>query len=326
MLSRVAGGLFWMSRYVERAETIARLLDAGRRINALPTTAETRTAEWASIVIAAGCSGTFPGSIAEADQRSVAHHLIFDAENPSSIRSCLQQARDNAREMRTALTAEVWDAINGSWIAMRSRAPNHILDGEFAPFLDWTKTQANTVRGAIDDTLLRDAGYNFVRLGQYVERADATARLMDVKYHLLLPPDQQVGGIIDEVQWAQILRAAGSLRAYRHVYRASVTPDRVVHFLVLNGMSPRSLRFCTAMLDRHLEELRGQLGQTHPCHARVRTMKARLADLEVGEIFTHGLHEFLAERIWDTNALGIDIASAYGFGPGPTVVPELEDA
>lgn len=304
-----------MARYVERAENVARLLDAGRRMNAIPSSPESRAIEWGSIVIAAGCSQTFPRPLSEAHERSVAHHLIFDEANPSSIRSCFLQARTNARAVRTALTSDVWDAVNATWIAMRSETPERVTDGALAPFLDWTKGQAHQVRGAIDDTLLRDSGYNFVRLGQYIERADATARILDVKYHVLLPPDQQVGGVVDEGQWVQILRAAGALRAYRHVYRAAVTPDRVVHYLVLNGMCPRSLRYCTAMMVRHLEELRNRLGTRHPCDSRAHYVMALLQDLEVAEIFAHGLHEFLTERIEENNRLANEIAAGYGFGP-----------
>ncbi|MEM1344497.1 MAG: alpha-E domain-containing protein [Pseudomonadota bacterium] len=322
MLSRVAGGLFWMSRYVERAETVARLLDAGRRINAIPSSPEVRAAEWASIIVASGCRETFPKPLEEADQRSVAQHLIFDESNPSSIRMCLYQARTNARAMRTAVTADAWEAINESWIAMRAKAPEHITGGEFAPFLDWAKGQAQKFRGAIDDTLLRDSGYNFTRLGQYVERADATARLLDVKYHVLLPADAEVGGVVDEGQWVQILRAAGALRAYRHVYRASVTPDRVVHYLVLNGMCPRSLRYCSAMVLRQLDELRTRLGQSHAAHTRAGEMFARLQDLEIAEVFTDGLHEFLTGRIEENNRLAVDIAAGYGFGPAEAALQE----
>src|SRR6056297_3554278 len=231
MLSRVANGLFWMSRNIERAENVARLLDAGRRLNTLPASDATRTAEWSSIVIAAGCSETFPHPLEQANARTVAEHLIFDPDNRSSIRSCLHMARENARAVRQAVTADVWDATNQAWIEMRAKSSASIIGGGFAHFLDWTKMQGHRFRGAIDDTLLRDAGYSFIRLGQYVERYDATARLLDVKYHVLLPPEERVGGLIDEGQWLQILRAANSARAYRHVYRTAVRWDLVVHFL-----------------------------------------------------------------------------------------------
>lgn len=311
----MAEGLFWMSRYVERAENLARLLDAGRRMNVIPAAPEMRAAEWASIIVAAGCSETYQRPLEEADARSVAHHLIFDPDNPSSIRSCLFQARVNGRANRSALTSDVWDTLSDAWIVMKSRTPEGVLGAGFAPFLDWTKAQAHRFRGGIDDTLLRDAGYNFMRLGQYIERADATARLLDVKYHVLLPPNETVGGVYDEGQWMQLLRAAGSLRAYRHVYRAAVTPDRVVHYLVLNGMCPRSLRYCAAMTMRHLDELKNRTGQVHACHDQAERMIGRLQEMEINEIFAFGLHEFLTERIEENNRLAVEIAAGYGFHP-----------
>ncbi len=314
MLSRVASGLFWMSRYVERAANVARLLDAGRRMNTLPGSAEARSAEWSSIVIAAGCSETFPDPLASANARSVAQHLIFDPDNPSSIRSCFRQARENARAIRQAITSDVWDAANEAWIEMRAKSPASIVGGGFAHFLDWTKMQGHRFRGAIDDTLLRDAGYNFIRLGQYVERLDATARLLDVKYHVLLPPDQQVGGLIDESQWLQILRAANSSTAFRHVYRSAVRPDLVVHFLVLSPLSPRSLRNSTEMIVRHLDLLKVHTGVSAECHFMAYAMMGRLDDLTIDEVFRFGLHEFLTERIEENNRLALAIADAYGFG------------
>ncbi len=317
MLSRVAGSLYWMSRYVERAENVARLLDAGRRMNTLPTSAEARAAEWASIVIAAGCSETFPERLETANARSVAQHLIFDPDNASSIRSCLRQARENARAVRQAITADVWDAANQAWLEMRAKSTASLIGGEFAQLLDWTKTQGHRFRGAVDDTLLRDAGYNFIRLGQYIERIDATARLLDVKYHVLLPPDEQVGGLIDEVQWLQILRAANSSRAYRHVYRKPVRPDLVVHFLVLNPLTPRSMKSCAQMLVRHLDLLKTHTEFSDDCHVRAYAFLGRLEDLTVDDVFAHGLHEWLTERIQENNLLANAIADAYGFGTRP---------
>ncbi|MGF1444877.1 MAG: alpha-E domain-containing protein [Pikeienuella sp.] len=317
MLSRVAEALFWMSRYVERAENVARLLDAGRRMNTLPTSAEARAAEWSSIVIAAGCSETFPYPLDEATARSVALHLIFDQDNPSAIRSCIRQARENARAVRQAITSDVWNATNEAWIEMRTKSAASLIGGEFAQVLDWTKTQGHRFRGAVDDTLLRDAGYNFVRLGQHIERIDATARLLDVKYHVLLPPDQQVGGLIDESQWLQILRAANASTAYRHVYRQPVRPDLVVHFLTLNLLSPRSMRSCAAMIVRHLDLLKAHTGFSADCHFRAYALLGRLEDLTVEDIFEHGLHEWLTERIQENNLLARSIADAYGFGQVP---------
>jgi uncharacterized alpha-E superfamily protein len=318
MLSRTAEGLFWMSRYIERAENIARLLDAGRRMNTLPHAGDGAAQEWASIIIAAGCTDTYTRPLGQADEASVAHHLIFDAENPSSIRACFEMARSNARAMRIAITADVWDSANEAWSSMRARSPEAVTGGGLAPFLDWTKAQGQRFRGAVDDTLLRDSGYGFVRLGQYIERADATARLLDVKYHVLLPTGAEVGGPLDHVQWVQILRAANSQRAYRHVYRQPVSPDLVADFLILNPLSPRSLLHSYSTVVRHLDAMAVRGGGRRDCHAMARRMLSRLFDVDVNDIFAEGLHEFLTEFIKHNNSLAQAIAVDHGFGPQAT--------
>ncbi|MGF1500974.1 MAG: alpha-E domain-containing protein [Paracoccaceae bacterium] len=322
MLSRVAEGLFWLSRYIERAETVARLLDAGRRLDTLPGSAETRAAEWGSIVIASGCSGSFPRPIAEADGPSVAHHLILDDDNPSSIRSCFRQARANARAIRPEITSDVWDAVNDAWSGMKRVSAASVVGSDFAEFLDWTKTQGHRFRGAIDDTLLRTPGYDFIELGKFVERGDATARLLDVKSHLIGIADESAVAR-DQLLWGQILMAAQALRAYRHVYRTEVTGDGVVHFLVLNPILPRSLSHCVQKTVRHLGELRSGLGQTHRAHALADRMQARLETLTVRAILDQGVHEFLTEFVTQNHRLALEIASAYGFG-GATVASQSQ--
>jgi uncharacterized alpha-E superfamily protein len=320
MLSRAAEGLFWMARYIERADNVARLLDAGRRINLLPSSKETQAAEWASIVIASGCSETFPKPLEEADMASVAWHLVLDPENPSSIRCSFEQARSNARAWRVEITSEVWDAVNEAWRSLGSRTAGVTGSGRLAPFIDWTKLQGQRFRGAVEDSLLRDPGYCFVKLGEHIERADSMARLLDVKYHVLLPGHAEVGGAVDQGQWAQILRAANSLRAFRHVYHQPIAPWLVADLLILNRQSPRSLMFCVESVGRQLDELANTLGNAHACHVRAADMRARLAGLTVDDIFAEGLHEFLTAFIRENNFLAREIAEGYGFGP--VITPE----
>jgi uncharacterized alpha-E superfamily protein len=216
--------------------------------------------------------------------------------------------------MRIAVTADVWDAANEGWTSMRGRSPDTVTRGGLAPFLDWTRAQGQRFRGAVDDTLLRDSGYGFVRLGQHIERADATARLLDVKYHVLLPQGAEVGGALDNVQWVQILRAANSQRAYRHVYRQAVSPDLVADFLILNPLSPRSLLHSYSMLVRQLDSMNYGSGRRN-CHSMARRMLARLMDVSIGDVFAEGLHEFLTDFIHKNNGLALAIASDHGFGP-----------
>lgn len=321
MLSRAAEGLFWLARSMERAENIARLLDAGRRLEALPSTPEAQASEWASIVVASGCSTTYPRPLEQAHRTSVLEHLVFDDDNPSSIRSCFRNARENARAMRPALSSEAWDAANDAWIAMRAKDLREVAGGGLAGFLDWVKAQGFAFRGAISATLLRNDGYDFIQIGHFVERADATARLLDVKYHVLLPEAHRVGGGLDYMQWSQVLRAANSRRAYRWVYHSDVTPDRVAHLLILNEQSPRALTFCYRQIVNHLDSLGRAYGQRHQCHRMATDQLGRLLDTDVDEIFAFGLHEWLTEIIIHTNRLAGQIALDYGFGWAPSPAP-----
>lgn len=313
MLSRTANGLFWMSRYIERMENIARLLDAGRRMDALPQPAGTKSSEWASIVIASGCRDSYPGVLDEADLHSVTHHLIFDPENPSSIRQCMATARENARAMRAALTTEVWDAINLSWGHMRSLQHEDALGPQFPVFIDWVKSRGALVRGAMDATLLRDEGFAFIQLGKRIERADATARLLDVKYHVLLPRSEDVGGGLDYLQWIQVLRAANASSAYRHLYRNAVDARGVVDLLVCNRKSPRSLSNCVGRAVDQLEAIGAHNAQQEATLGQARTLQRHVIAATIDEILAFGLHEWLTEFIGAINALALDVAEAYGF-------------
>ncbi len=323
MLSRTANGLFWMSRYVERAGNVARLLDAGRRMDLLPNTEEGRASEWESIVIASGCQETFPGDIKQATMEEVARHLIFDETNPSSIHCCLQAARENARAMRIAVTREVWDVLNSAWADMRRKNPSAVTGGRLAEFLDWVKMQGFLFHGAGEASMLRDEGWNFIGLGKAVERADATARLLDVKYHVLLPSAQDVGGGLDHMQWVQLLRAANSLRAFRWTYRESVTPQAVVHFLVLNASSPRSLINCYAEIVANLADIGGETDAQNMVRARAQAVHGQLMRLTVEQIIAAGLHEWLTDIIVETNRMAGELAGAYGFN-GTAGTPSQE--
>lgn len=319
MLSRTANGLYWMSRYVERAENIARLIDAGRRMDSLPD-ADGST-EWASIVIASGCTETFPFPLEEATRDTVVHHLIFDRENPSSIYSSFAAARENARAMRIAVTSEVWDAINETWATMRTLTPDAAQRGQLAGFLDWVKQRGFLIRGAANASMLRGPGYDFVEAGKYIERADATARLVDVKYNVLLPQDQLVGGGLDYMQWQQILRAANSLRAFRWVYREAVTSRTLVDFLILNTVSPRSVAYCYCELANIIEHLSPRTEEQAAVFNRVRRVRDDLLETGVDGILHHGLHEWLTNTIVETSMIAGDFAQAFGF-LGPMDVQE----
>ena len=233
MLSRTADNLYWLARYVERAEYLARILDTTYRLTALPLAYVGTSNEWESAVATAGCAAAFFAAYSEANEETVTEFLAFSTSNPSSIRNCFETARANARAVRTALTIEMWDAINGAWLELKKWGNGPRSREEFARFLRWVQESSLRFDGSAYRTMLRNDAYWFSRLGVYIERADNTARILDVKYHLLLPAHEKVGGPLDYLQWAAILRSVSALTAYHWVYRENVKPWLVADLLML---------------------------------------------------------------------------------------------
>ncbi|VDC30816.1 alpha-E domain-containing protein [Pseudogemmobacter humi] len=309
MLSRTADNLFWIARYMERADTAARLLDMGCRISLIPS-AQGYRSEWDSVLQATGTGDLFRRKYGEPVQRNLESWLFFDRDNPSSVASCLTAARENGRIVRTALTAQVWDALNTAFQELRqleragpSRDPSELTD--------WAARQSAMVRGAIDATLLRDDGYNFLNIGYHLERADSTARLMDVKYYVLLPRLDFVGSGLDNYQWSALLRAMGAGRAFHWAYGGEVTAARIADFLILNRQNPRSLITCVAGIAGHLDLLARAYGRESAAQARAHDMRAALEAGTVARIFDEGLHEYLSRFIGEAAALGTLIHEIY---------------
>jgi uncharacterized alpha-E superfamily protein len=309
MLSRAAENMFWMGRYMERADATARLIEMGYRMAMLPGSNEMD--EWRSV---AAASGSAP-DIAEGKTltaSAVVERLLLDPENLSSIRSCLTSARANGRAIRTALTQDMWEALNDGWRQLGE------IDAETAlrnlpSLLEWTKNRTAAFRGATEGSLLRNDGYYFLRMGAMIERADMTLRLLDVKYYVLLPETDVVGGGRDYHQWTSVLRATSALRAYHHVYKGDYTPWGIADFLILNATFPRSLHFCYGSIERYLDELARLYGETHACQATAREMMARLSGLGIEQLFQTGLHEFVTSAIETTRRLSAQISRAYYF-------------
>lgn len=243
MLSRTADNLFWLARYTERADFVARILDATTRLASLPQSYAGASNEWESALASAGDPELFRSLYGRPDEGTVRDFLAFSPSNPSSIRSCIEVARENARSVRTALTVEMWDAVNGAWLELKN-FDNGMSREEFARFLDWVKRAVLAFDGSAYRTMLRNDGFWFTRLGNAMERADNTARILDVKYNLLLPESEGIGGSLDYFQWTTILREVSALTAYHWVYRQSVKPWLVADLLILNRQMPRSLANC----------------------------------------------------------------------------------
>ncbi len=310
MLSRTADNLYWLARYMERAETAARLLEVGARISLLPTEQGYRN-EWDSLLRSTGSADGFAKKYGEAVQRNIESFLFFDRDNPSSVASSITAARENGRIVRTALTTQVWDALNTAFQELRQieRAPRSEL--ELSRLTDWTMKHAAMVRGAIDATLLRGDGYNFLNLGYYLERGDATARLMDVKYYVLLPRAGYVGTGADNDQWMMLLRALSANRAFHWAYGGEITAAKIAHFLILNPQCPRSLITCVAGANNHLSRVAKLYGQSSQAQTRATALLTLLEQSTPETIFDEGLHDFLSRFIGLTADLAVSINDTY---------------
>lgn len=311
MLSRTADNLYWITRYMERAETMARLLDVGGRMALLPSIGEGFHSEWESLLQASGTSPGFEKKYGDPVQRNIESYFFFDRDNPSSIVSCITSARENARIVRGALTTLVWDTLNTAFQEIRAleRRPRSEVDLAF--LTDWTMRQSALLRGAIDGTQLRKDGWDFLNLGYYLERADNTARLLDVKYYVLLPSAEFVGSGLDNYQWSTLLRAMNANRAFHWAYGGERTARKIAHFLILNIQSPRSLRSSVGGMTDHLDRLARGYSRTSPAQSKARALLAELAETSVEDIFDEGLHEFLTRFIRDVAGLGAVIRETY---------------
>jgi len=311
MLSRTADNLYWLARYVERAEYLARILEATQRLTAVPIAYGGTSNEWESTVATAGCAGAFFSQYDEANEENVTDFLAFSTANPSSIRNCFEVARTNARAVRTALTVEMWDAINGAWLELKRYGNGPTSREEFMRFLRWVQESSLRFDGSAYRTMLRNDAYWFSRLGVYCERADNTARILDVKYHVLLPANETVGGPLDYFQWSAILRSVSALTAYHWVYRESLKPWLIADLLMLNPQMPRSLASCYENLVRCLDDIANAYGRNGPAQRQARSIRTRLKNCRIEEIFQRGLHEFIGEFIADNNRLGAVISEQY---------------
>ena len=311
MLSRTADNLFWLSRYVERADYLARILETTARLSVLPKAYAGDGNEWTSALATAGCLNAFLAVYEKPTAETVTEFLAFSEKNPSSIRRCLETARFNARAVRTALTQEMWETINGAWLELQK------MDGREPPlaraprFIEWVKDVALRIDGSGYRTMLRNDVYWFSRLGFFIERADNTARILDVKYHILLPESSAVGGGLDYSQWTAILRSVNALTAYRWVYRESLRPWLIADLLILNEELPRSLASCYKNIVECLDNLAGAYGRQGKAQRQARTIQTALENSLIDQVFRIGLHEFLTSFIADNDRVAAAIIEQY---------------
>ena len=309
MLCRTANELYWMARHTERAENTARLLDVTYRMSLLPYEAiEPGLAwaePWAVPLITSGLATAFYERFGELSAENVLRFMILDSSNTSSIYCCLRGARESARSVRGAITSEMYEDLNSAWLEMRDHDYDRIQFIGVSAFLEWVKMRSHLFRGVTFGTMLRDEAYHFIRLGTHIERADNTARILDVKYHTLLPSAHDVGGAVDYYQWGALLRSVSGFESYRKIYSDVITPRRVAELLILREDMPRSLHSCMNFIHDTLEVLCDD--NSREIERASGELYARLHYGKTDDIIKFGLHEYLVEFLDRISALGGEI-------------------
>lgn len=310
MLSRTAASLYWMGRYMERAEFTTRLIEATIRLGSLAAGSGTDEA-WKSALAVVGATGPVGASGESLGAFSARRHLALSKDNPSSIRSCLERARDNARAARNVLTQEVWEAVNRAWLIIRDRTSPGGTRATLSLVED-LKAETRGFEGALA-RMLRSEAYWFMRLGSVIERGDNTARLLDVKYYLLLPEGEQVGGTLDRDQWMTILQIVSGQTAYRVIYKQPLKPWLVADLLIYRRELPRSLAASAAETVSLLGEFGSRSGRQGEADRLARRRLGRLESGNIDALIQRGLHESLQRLIEENAVLDRTIATQFRF-------------
>ena len=306
MLSRTADHLFWMSRYTERAENTARMLNVHHETSLLPQSAAVSQYGWLGVLSLSELLPAYTERQGEVSPGGVMRFMVLDEENPSSILACLKAARENARAVRGTLTTEVWETLNQTWLEMSRLARSGDFEEDPAEFFEWVKFRSHLSRGVTLGTMLQDEAFHFLRMGTFLERADNTARLLDVKFHAV---ESEFFGTASEkdleydfYHWAAILRSVSAFEIYRKVYRDVIVPERVAELLMLREDMPRALHHCMSEVLTNL-----RLVGADPQGDTMRHAGRLRADLRYGhidEILATGLHAFLTQFLDRVNQLG----------------------
>ena len=312
MLGRTANGIYWMSRYLERAENTARLLEVGFRM-AMTRGAQAAREEWRSVLITTGQNAAYSARFDDYTGPQVFNYILRGADNPSSVLAMMENARTNARSVRTGITREVWEATNESWMQLRDLLARPVRESNLGEVLAAVRSETTLVRGAMDGTMLRNENYNFSRIGTFIERADNTARILDVKYYVLLPSIAWVGSSLDNAQWETVLRSVAGDRAYRWLNSGSLDPRGIAKFLILDERFPRSLLFSYGKIRSNLNRLARDYDAETSAHELMRDADARLHATTIEMIIEKGLHEFITGFIANTIRNVEAIAADYRF-------------
>ncbi|MCB1932871.1 alpha-E domain-containing protein [Accumulibacter sp.] len=306
MLSRTADHLYWMARSTERAENMARLLDASYQMSMVPQPLAAQNENWRAILALNSQEEAFARAYDEVNAENVLRFTVADAANPSSIYSCLRAARENAHAVRGTLTAEMWESVNATWIELHQQGAEQLLARGVSEFFEWVKLRSAVTRGVTFGTMLRDDALHFIRLGGLLERGDNTARILDMQYHVLRDGDE---GASDFYRWGALLRSLSAFQVYRKVYRDALTPARVAELLILRMDLPRSLHSCADGIVRMLPLIANSASAETQRQAGV--LHARLHFGRIEDVLAGGLHEYLTDFMDRIYELGEGISHAF---------------
>lgn len=304
-----------MSRYHERAQNVTRLMEVAYRGAIMSHSGQEDGTHWTFALANSGTMEGYQQKYEDLNSRNVSTYLVFSRDNPASVRNSLELARNNARAVRTSITAELWEAINTTWIEFIDVNPQTITQEKLPDFLAWVNQRAHLFRGALLNTVLRDDGYFFSQMGNFVERADNTARVLNTQYWALLPDSDIVDdGSSERYQWSAILRALSGRRSYRFAYpNARLKAFNIAEFLILRKEMPRSLAHCYNWIADTAEDLSQFYGSLEPSLELATEVSAMLAEKQMREIYQEGLHEFLADFIGKNNEFARQLSEDYNF-------------
>lgn len=314
LLSRVADAVYWMARYIERAENVARFLDVNH--NLMIDLAQGFTGQWQPIIDTTGDSGLFRRRYQEANQHNVMQFLAFDPEYPNSIYSCIRAARENARSVRETISSEMWQQINNLYLLITEESRRE-HPSSLPAFCQQVRMACHLFTGIQDVTMSHNEAWHFIRMGALLERADKTSRILDVKYFILLPSVTDVGTPYDDVQWSAVLKSVSGFEMYRKRH-GRIAPERIVEFLLLDGEFPRAIRYCVSRADRSLHAITGSPIGTFSCASeqRMGLMRSELDFARVEPILASGLHEFCDATQTKMNTIDECVSSDF-FDPNP---------
>jgi uncharacterized alpha-E superfamily protein len=308
MLSRVAESVYWMNRYIERAENYCRFMDVNFQLSLdSPQSAN----QWGPMVTTTGDNEDFEDRYGEYNRANVVEFMTFDRENPSSILSCIRRARENARTIRENISTELWQVLNELYLDIKNYSPDMRLD-ELEAFYTRVRRTCLLFYGTMDATISHDEVHRFALTGRYLERADKTTRILDMKYFILLPSVRDVGTTLDLIQWLSLLKSASAHEMYNRLYQ-KVTPQTIAEFLILNRDFPRAIIYCISELDRNLKAIGGNAASSYSNEAERRTgqLLSELKFIEVEEVFEQGMHEYLDSVQTRLNGIGAQIFERY---------------